>query len=191
MSLLLNSISGIEPSTGSQITAYSSDGQIAGVGSVRNGRCGLAIWGAESGKSGLQPGEEFELRLWDQRNAIESNLTVSAVLRGNGLIYEVDGFSVLEVAISTAAPDNYYLSGAFPNPFNNHTTVKYGLPEAGLINLAVYDLSGRMMMELANGEQSAGIHELDINCSELTSGIYILSMNANRMSFTQKIVLVK
>ena len=191
MSLLVTSISGIDLSSGCQIAACTTDGQIVGVGDVQDGKCGIAIWGAEAGKEGLQPGQAFELKLWDANQASETNLSVSTLHKGAGLVYEADGFSVVDVAIATTTPDNYFLSGAYPNPFNNRTTVKYGLPEAGQVNLAVYDLSGRKVMELANGENTAGVHEMDINCTDLTSGIYILSLNANRVNLTQKLVLVK
>ncbi len=191
MSVLVTSISGIEPSSGSQIAAYTTDGQIVGVGNFRDGKCGIAVWGAETGKHGLQPEQPFELRLWDAGKDCESDLSVTTLRMGGGLVYEVDGLTVMDVSVTSTPPDNYFLSEAFPNPFNNRTTVKYGLPEAGTVYLTIYDLSGRIVMEFVSGEQSAGIHELDINCTDLTSGIYMLSMNSNRMNFTQKLVLVK
>ncbi|MBT7787507.1 MAG: T9SS type A sorting domain-containing protein, partial [Calditrichaeota bacterium] len=167
------------------------DGKMVGFGDFHDGTCGIAIWGAETGKFGLKSGDIFELRLWDANQEAESDLPISTIRTGSGLVYEVDGLSVIDVAITVTPPDNYFLSGAYPNPFNNRTTVKYGLPETGLVDMTIFDLSGRKMMELVNDEQSAGNHELDVNCTELTSGIYILSLKANRMNFTQKLVLVK
>jgi hypothetical protein len=131
------------------------------------------------------------LRFWDADQRAETDLIISTIRTGTGLVYQVNGLSVIDVAITVTSPDNYFLSGAYPNPFNNHTTVKYGLPETGLVNLTIFDLSGRKMMELVNGEQSAGTHEMDIDCNDLTSGIYMLSLNAGRMNFTQRLVLVK
>ena len=191
MSLLVTSISGIDPAPGSQIAAYTSDGLMVGVGDVQNDKCGIAIWGAETGKSGLQSEDKFELRFWDADQRAETDLIISTIRTGTGLVYEVNGLSVIDVAITVTPPDNYFLTEAYPNPFNNRTTVKYGLPETGLVNLTIFDLSGRKMMELVNGEQSAGTHEMDIDCNDLTSGIYMLSLNAGRMNFTQRLVLVK
>ncbi|MBT7617183.1 MAG: T9SS type A sorting domain-containing protein [Calditrichaeota bacterium] len=191
MSLLVTSFKGVDLSSGNQIRAYSSDSRLVGVGDISDDNCGIAIWGAETGEQGLQPGQSFELRLWDANQQIETDLSVSAIHQGDGLTYEIDGFSAIEVAIATTLPDSYFLSGAYPNPFNNRTTVKYGLPENGMVNMAIYSLSGRKVLDIAGGEQSAGTHELDINCTDLTSGIYVLTMNANRMNFTQKLVLVK
>jgi hypothetical protein len=45
MSVLINSISGVEVNDGDQIAAYSTDGVLVGVGTVKDGRCGLAVWG--------------------------------------------------------------------------------------------------------------------------------------------------
>jgi len=191
MSVLVTSVSGTNPCSGSQIAVFTTDGQIVGVGDLRDGKCGIAVWGAETGKHGLQPEQPFELRLWDAGKDCESDLSVTTLRMGGGLVYEVDGLTVMDVSVTSTPPDNYFLSEAFPNPFNNRTTVKYGLPEAGTVYLTIYDLSGRIVMEFVSGEQSAGIHELDINCTDLTSGIYMLSMNSNRMNFTQKLVLVK
>jgi hypothetical protein len=191
MSLLINSVFGIDPAPGSQIAAYTTNGQMVGVGTINDNQCGIAIWGAETGKSGLQSGDKFKLRLWAADQGAEFDLIISTVHEGTGSLYEVDGLSVIDVAITVTPPDNYFLSGAYPNPFNNRTTVKYGLPEAGLVDMTIFDLSGRKMMELVNGEQSAGTHELDVNCTDLTSGIYILSLNVGRKSFSQKLVMVK
>jgi len=191
MSVLVSSISGIDHALESKITAYTTNDQLVGIGYISDGKCGIAVWGSETVKHGLQPGQPFELRLWDAGKDCETDLSVTSLRKGTGLVYEVDGFTVMDVSVTSTSPDDYFLSELFPNPFNNRASVKYGLPENGKVDLAVYNLSGRRVMELIIGEHSAGVHEMDINCTGLTSGIYILSLNTGKMKFTQKLILVK
>jgi hypothetical protein len=61
---------------------------------------------------------------------------------------------------------------AYPNPFSNHTSISYTLPEAMQISLAVYDSRGQKLAQLAEGRMSAGRHEARFDGSRLAAGIY-------------------
>ena len=58
-----------------------------------------------------------------------------------------------------ATPRTICLHGATPNPFNPRTTIRFDLPAAGPVRLAVYDLAGRLVRVLVEGERAAGSHE--------------------------------
>ncbi|MDP8238883.1 MAG: T9SS type A sorting domain-containing protein [Candidatus Hatepunaea meridiana] len=75
--------------------------------------------------------------------------------------------------------------------FNAQMRIVYGLPEAELVNLTVYDLAGRRVSELANERQKAGFQTVIFDGSELVSGIYIIRLEAAGRSSQWKIVLVK
>lgn len=83
------------------------------------------------------------------------------------------------------------LTGNYPNPFNPSTIIRYQKSEIGPIRLSVYDLLGREVAVLVNGVQSAGRYEVSFNASGLSSGVYLIRMQAGSQSFTRKMMLVK
>ena len=93
---------------------------------------------------------------------------------------------------NTLTPDNHLLLSAYPNPFNSSTTVTFTLPSAGSVELAVYNLPGREVVTLSEGLKPAGVHEVHIDGSQMTSGVYFIRLSAdNRQSTVKKVILVK
>jgi len=83
-----------------------------------------------------------------------------------------------------------------PNPFNPTATVEFTLPSAGAIRLAVYDVTGRLIAVLADGEWAAGSHTLSWNGKDkgghdVGSGVYLLRLDAGGRTATRKMVVVK
>jgi hypothetical protein len=91
----------------------------------------------------------------------------------------------------TVTPAEFVLHGAYPNPFNPATTLSFALPEAGHVNLTVYDVSGRQVAELADGYRDAGAHEVAFDGSALSSGVYIYRLSAGTYSANGKMILMK
>ncbi|MBD3234497.1 MAG: T9SS type A sorting domain-containing protein [candidate division Zixibacteria bacterium] len=90
-----------------------------------------------------------------------------------------------------SVPANYALDEAYPNPFNAQTNITFGLPEAGNVNLTVYNLMGQEVATLANGEMEAGYHTVTWNASDVSSGIYFYKLTAGDRVFTKKMSLLK
>jgi flagellar hook assembly protein FlgD len=65
------------------------------------------------------------------------------------------------------------------------------MPEDGMVKVAVYDISGRMVAELANGYMSAGSYPITWDAQELSSGVYMVKMTAGNYSTIQKVMLIK
>ena len=55
-------------------------------------------------------------------------------------------------------PSTYYLSEAFPNPFNSSTKIKFGLPQSSEIEISAFNCLGQQVAILASGKYSAGYH---------------------------------
>lgn len=91
----------------------------------------------------------------------------------------------------TRPPYNSNLLSVFPNPFNASTTISFNLPTAGNVSLKIYDLTGREVQTLQSGRLSAGIHRLNWNAQTAASGIYFAVLEANGMSQTRKMLLLK
>ena len=88
-------------------------------------------------------------------------------------------------------PREYSLSNNYPNPFNPVTRIEFSLPEAGLTRLTIYDLQGREVAKLIDGEMNAGFHNVTWDASKMASGIYIYRLTSGNFVATKKMVLLK
>ena len=91
----------------------------------------------------------------------------------------------------TDTPTMTALLGNYPNPFNPSTVIGYQLSVAGETTIRVYDLLGREVAVLVNGFQTSGRYEVSFHAGHLSSGVYLIRMQAGEQSFTRKIMLVK
>jgi hypothetical protein len=87
--------------------------------------------------------------------------------------------------------DLYRLSQNYPNPFSLATTVRCQLPVPSGVRLVVYDLIGREVAVLFNGDLGAGSHEYTFDASGLASGVYFCRMTTDTYSATRTMILVR
>lgn len=90
----------------------------------------------------------------------------------------------------------FMLHPAYPNPFNPSTTLSYSLGVATDVQLNIYDVTGRLVRELVNAHQSAGIHQIvwngqDTSEQAVATGVYFVSLRALGFKQTQKLLLLK
>lgn len=83
---------------------------------------------------------------------------------------------------------NNQLLNSYPNPFGNSNTIRFYLEKAGHTHLAVYDISGRQVVVLANGQLPAGYHQRQFDATGSPAGIYLLRLVQAGKVITQKIV---
>ncbi len=93
-------------------------------------------------------------------------------------------------------PDNVALWTNYPNPFNAGTTIRFDLPEAVHVRLAVYDLLGRRMSTLVDATVQAGTHAATWNGTngtgnQVASGIYFYRLEAKGMAVTKRMIFQK
>ena len=88
-------------------------------------------------------------------------------------------------------PSVFMLSQNYPNPFNPTTVISYETPVTGHVTLGVYDVLGRQVQMLVDGQQSAGVHLVEFNGANLPSGVYFYRLQSGNMSQTKKLMLMK
>ncbi len=87
-------------------------------------------------------------------------------------------------------PEKFELEQNYPNPFNPVTQIKFALPEESKVNLTIYNAAGQKVSEI-NSSLFAGTHSVEFDGSSLNSGIYYYTLEANGMSLTRKMILMK
>jgi len=98
--------------------------------------------------------------------------------------------------ISTQVPDKFEVYQNYPNPFNPSTSITYALPTSELVNLSVYDLSGRKITELVNNDQNPGTYDVTWNGKNsrgenASSGIYFYQLKAGTFKSIKKMILIR
>lgn len=88
-------------------------------------------------------------------------------------------------------PTELQLRQNYPNPFNPTTVISYSLPNDGPASMVIYDMLGREVSTLFNGQQSAGTYDLRFDGSNLASGIYIYRLQAEGKVLTRMFTLIK
>ena len=111
----------------------------------------------------------------------------------------------LEVAESqTGSPDpetsdmpgTFHLNPVYPNPFNNAVAVSWKLKNASAISVQIYDLNGRHIVTLWDGEKSSGSHLMTWNAetssgTPVSSGVYLIRATVGHETRIRKAVLVR
>ena len=93
-------------------------------------------------------------------------------------------------------PTVYALHQNYPNPFNPVTNLSYDLPEDAMVNITIFDMMGKVVRTLVNGQQSAGYKRLQWSATNnsghpISAGLYIYTIQAGDFSQTRKMILLK
>jgi hypothetical protein len=99
--------------------------------------------------------------------------------------------TAVDLAEGTGSPTAFNLSQNFPNPFNPTTQIHYTLAEASHVRLFVYDLQGKVVADLVDGQQPAGSYAVSFNAQGLPSGTYFYRLEARQYTETKKMVVLR
>ena len=100
----------------------------------------------------------------------------------------------MEIAVQAALSSQVYnipieftLHQNYPNPFNPITLIEYDLPNNGFVNIAVYDMMGRLVKTLLNGSKPAGYnqvlwHATNDNNEPVSAGVYIYAVSYTHLT---------
>ncbi|NQU06041.1 MAG: T9SS type A sorting domain-containing protein [Calditrichaeota bacterium] len=191
MNILVTAVSGYDCQIGDQIAVFSSTDYLIGTGIIdRDGLCGLAVWGDDPTTDvidGAVNVEQLSFRLWNGTSEMELR---TEWIEGDST-YMTNGLSAVSLSTQSTLPLSFGLEGAYPNPFNPVTTISYQLPEPSLVSIRIYDIQGREITTLVDGEVKAGFHRTIWNGTEMPSGLYFVRLKASNRIFTQKVMLIK
>tara|TARA_B110000263_G_scaffold247613_1_gene260807 strand:+ start:191 stop:1864 length:1674 start_codon:yes stop_codon:yes gene_type:complete len=113
-----------------------------------------------------------------------------------GLYYVSDELTTKDEDDTEIIPITYLLHQNYPNPFNPITSLRYDLPEDGVVNITIYDIMGRIVKTLVNDSQTAGYKSIQWNAANdrnesVSAGLYLYTIQAGEFRQTKKMVLLK
>ncbi|MBU1676275.1 S8 family serine peptidase [bacterium] len=94
------------------------------------------------------------------------------------------------------APSRFAVEPNFPNPFNPSTMLRFSLPEASVTTLRVYDVAGRLVRTLIDGEMPAAVHAVEWRGESddgrrVAAGVYFYRIRAGDHSHIGQMALIK
>jgi beta-glucanase (GH16 family) len=140
---------------------------------------------------------------WQNWTTVATTATLSAGNHVMRFVTTDEGFNLnsIDLLEATAAsdllPPTLALRPCHPNPFNPMTTISYELPGPGTVNLSIYDVTGKRIKRLVDGEAvEAGRHEVVWNGSNDTgrvvaAGVYLCRLDVGGRSETRRMTLMK
>ena len=120
------------------------------------------------------------------------NDTLEQFLNGtNPILHQNEGLDIKNRILNKF---NIYQN--YPNPFNPFTTLRYDLPEDGLVNLTVYDMVGNEINQLVNEVQNSGFKSVQWNATNnqgqpVSAGVYLYTIKVGDFRQTKKMILLK
>ena len=129
------------------------------------------------------------------------NFTDNSPLQGNSIyrLKQIDfngTFSVYgPVGTDFKGITDYSLSQNYPNPFNPSTIIKYAVPQAGNIEIKIYNVLGAEITTLVNEYKEAGKYSVEFSANNLKtnigSGVYFYTIKAGSFVKTKKMIVLK
>ncbi len=95
------------------------------------------------------------------------------------------------VQVVVGSPQDFYLSQNYPNPFNPSTKIEFQIPVQSNVIITLHNILGEEIAVLYSGETSPGKHVINLDGSDLSSGIYLVRMKAENVVKLVKITLLK
>lgn len=99
--------------------------------------------------------------------------------------------AVNSVDNSEQSPKNFILYQNYPNPFNPLTHIDFYLPKAENVKLSIFDATGSEVDVLVNTFMNEGMHSINFNASNLSSGIYFYKLATEEIQQVNKMLLLK
>ncbi len=88
-------------------------------------------------------------------------------------------------------PRSLTLHANYPDPFVSQTTLGYTLAASDQVILSVYDVLGRRVQTIVDGQQAAGTYTFDFDGSALPNGVYLLRLETTQGARTERMIIAR
>jgi len=128
--------------------------------------------------------------------------TVDGSVQGNSAAYGFYSLASPEAVLIRADmrdftginPDvniNLAVGQNIPNPFDANSSITYSLNEASNVNVQFTDVSGKVIMDLNQGTQTAGEYRIDLDANDFSEGVYFYTFTVGETQITKMMVVAK
>ncbi|MEC7871718.1 MAG: Ig-like domain-containing protein [Candidatus Neomarinimicrobiota bacterium] len=151
-------------------------------------------------------------------DTVSGKILIHQILQGDELAFDLNTYSRNESVVSISyefidhhnnmmssgsldydlnpIPASFALKDNYPNPFNPTTTIRYDLPTAALVNIVIYDITGREVARPLSTRKGAGYHSAiwnakNFNGEHVAAGIYFYQIQTKEFVQTKKMLLLK
>jgi hypothetical protein len=109
--------------------------------------------------------------------------------------YYWNSISLIDMVLSSTAenvlPENCFTGKNYPDPFNAYTTIEYELPSSADVTIEVFDMLGRKVETLFSGVMPRGIHRVNWNAGDNSSGVYYYRIFSDYFRAADRMVLLR
>jgi hypothetical protein len=116
-----------------------------------------------------------------------------AIAMFHNSLYRLTWFYDVSVGIKTVEKEviDFNLFQNFPNPFNSSTKISFTLDRSTNVVLELYDIRGVKVQTVLSEFYRPGFQEINVNFSDLNSGVYFYTLKANGQKQVRKLMLIK
>ncbi|MCX6295469.1 MAG: PKD domain-containing protein [Bacteroidetes bacterium] len=115
---------------------------------------------------------------------------IVTLIASNGTCSDTTSFTI-NITVGIAEIQNINGVTLFPNPLTEEATIELNLNESTEVNIFIYDITGKVVTNIYEGELPAGINKLKIDASNLEAGIYYTAIVSKDVKKTLKMVVIK
>jgi hypothetical protein len=127
----------------------------------------------------------------DGAAAISTNAAHNVIYCAGSFGNDYGIIGITDVRIAYSPANRSRVTHNYPNPFNPATNIMFSLQNAGKVKITVYDVLGKVVSELLDQNMDAGDHSVLFDASNLTSGVYLYSIQTKQGTEIRKMVLLK
>jgi flagellar hook assembly protein FlgD len=102
--------------------------------------------------------------------------------------------AIFPVITTGSGVQDYFIDGIKlgqnqPNPATSTTMIQYEVQNSSKVSLDIYDITGRLVLTMDEGNQMAGKHSIVIDANKLQAGSYFYSLKAGDKRLTKQMVI--
>ncbi|HPI21317.1 MAG TPA: T9SS type A sorting domain-containing protein, partial [Candidatus Kapabacteria bacterium] len=182
----------IENNEENEIGVYNMNNELIGSGAVHNGIAAITIWGDDEATQtidGAKDNEYLNVKLYNTSNNTSKEISLTQIneITNNTVLNEIyyRSNSIFVAKASVNEETGFKMSiKNIPNPVENNVVFEFSLTDESNAEIQIYTSTGELVASIGNGNYSAGLHRINFDAGNLTSGVYniVLSSGSKKVS---------